>query len=112
MVLFFLSKSEVSRGASDLALQGVEFVMNTRTTGMYAFFTQRSIAVSCAGQDPFLFSVLPEKRNGSSALPQMPLAGLFHDGPPRARLRSGRAAFFCHRQRRLVRPKRKGRQRA
>ena len=75
-------------------------------------YTQRPEGMTRADQDPFLFSVLPEKRNGSSALPQMPLAGLFHDGPPRARLRSGQAAFLCHRQRRLVRPKRKGRPRA
>ena len=39
-----------------------------------------------------------------------PFPGLFHDGPPKARLRSGKTAFFCHRQRQYFRPK-KGDQR-
>ena len=34
-----------------------------------------------------------------NALPHLPLAGLFHDGPPTARLRRFRSRFFCHRQR-------------
>ena len=32
--------------------------------------------VGCADQDPFLFSILREKRNGSSALPRVPFPGL------------------------------------
>ena len=63
-----------------------------------------------------------------SALPRVPFPGLLCDGPPRARLRSGEPAFFCHRQRQSSRPpssfrlaekktvraraRRKGRQRA
>ena len=33
--------------------------------GIYPFFAWRSEELNCADQDPFLFSVLPEKRNGS-----------------------------------------------
>ena len=34
-----------------------------------------------------------------NALPHLPFPGLFHDGPPTARLRRFRSRFFCHRQR-------------
>lgn len=37
------------------------------------------------------------------ALPHLPFAGLFHCGLQKPRLRSGRAGFFCHRQRRRLR---------
>ena len=38
------------------------------------------------------------------ALPHLPFPGLLRDGPPTARLRKLRAAFFCHRQRQAPRP--------
>ena len=60
--------------------------------------------MTCADQDPFLFSILREKRNGSSALPHLPFPGLLRDGPPRARLRSAKTALVCHRQRQSSRP--------
>ena len=41
-----------------------------------------------------------------SALPLLPIPGLLRDGPPSARLQRFRAAFFCHRQRRLAIPRR------
>ena len=34
-----------------------------------------------------------------NALPHLPFPGLFHDGPPTARLRRFRSRFICHRQR-------------
>ena len=40
-----------------------------------------------------------------TALPQMPFPGLFHYGPPMARLRKLRTACICHRQRRRAIPK-------
>ena len=45
-----------------------------------------------------------------SRLAAMPFPGLLRNGPPKARLRSEKTAFFCHRQRQYFRPK-KGNQR-
>jgi hypothetical protein len=62
--------------------------------------------ISCAKQNPFLsvwketvFDAKERHKGRLAALPQMPFPGLFHDGPPMARLRKLRAACTCRRQR-------------
>ena len=52
----------------------------------------------------FSFRSCAKRETVLPALPHMPLPCLLHDGPARARLRSGKPAFFCHRQRQALRP--------
>ena len=58
--------------------------------------------MSCAVKTHF-FPIRGKKR--FYRLAAMPFPDLFHDGPPKARLRSAIHAFLCHWQRRGFRPK-------